>query len=389
MTARRQSAKLFLGIGTVLILAAVLVGLSSGPATAAVRRGPGPSAGEPLPPDSTSAQGISNESCLACHSTPGMTMTLPSGEQLYLTIDKTTYDDSVHGKSGYACVQCHTDISGYPHPPIAANTLRDFSLEKYTACAVCHQDKYQQTLDSVHQKALAAGNKNAAVCTDCHGAHDVQPPDQPRTRIPQTCEKCHSQIYNLYKDSVHGAALIGEGNPDVPTCIDCHGVHNVEGPSNSPFRLFSPQICARCHADEKLMAKYGISTDVFNTYVSDFHGTTVVIFEAIAPDQQTNKPVCIDCHGVHDILPPTNPNSTVMKANLLKTCQKCHPDATTNFPTAWMSHYEPSPQHSPLVYYVQLFYRILIPTVIGGMLVFVAADAVRRLLNKRKGHSDE
>jgi predicted CXXCH cytochrome family protein len=389
MTARSRLGRISLGIGAALMLAAVVIGLRAGGALAAAEGGARPSGAQPIPPASGSAQGISNDSCFACHSTPGMTMTLPSGEQLYLTVDRDTYNNSVHGQLGYACVQCHTDITGYPHPKVAAQTMREFTLEKYTACAVCHQDKYQQTLDSVHQKALAAGNINAAVCTDCHGAHDVQPPDQPRTRIPQTCEKCHSQIYDLYKDSVHGAALISEGNPDVPTCTDCHGVHDIEGPSNSPFRLFSPQICARCHANKQLMDKYGISTDVFSTYVSDFHGTTVVIFEAIAPDQQTNKPVCIDCHGVHDILPPTDPNSTVMKANLLKTCQKCHPDATTNFPTAWMSHYEPSPQHFALVYYVQLFYKILIPTVIGGMLVFVVADGVRRIRIKRKGRSDE
>jgi len=36
-----------------------------------------------------------------------------------------------------------------------------------------------------------------------------------------------------------------------------------------------------------------------------------------------------------------------------------------------------------------LFYRILIPTVIGGMLVFVVADGVRRIMIKRKGRSDE
>jgi predicted CXXCH cytochrome family protein len=378
-----------MGIGLALMLAGLLIGLFWGPASAAGTLGFPPSAPQPAPPASASAQGISNATCLACHSTPGLTMTLPSGEQLYLTVDANTYNNSVHGKLGYACVQCHTDITGYPHPKVAAQTIREFTLEKYTACATCHQDKYQETLDSVHQKALAAGNINAAVCTDCHGAHDVQPPGQPRTRIPQTCEKCHSQIYDLYKESVHGAALIGEGNPDVPTCVDCHGVHSIQGPLNSPFRLYSPQICARCHADKQMMAKYGISTDVFNTYVSDFHGTTVEIFEKIAPDQQTNKPVCIDCHGVHDILPPSDPNSTVMKANLITTCRKCHPDATANFPTAWLSHYEPSPQHYALVYYVQLFYRILIPMVIGGMVVFVVADVVRRRLIKRKERSDE
>lgn len=383
----RDRAALWAGV--TLCLAAVFIGIYDAQALASETRSATVRHAAPMPASADPAQGIDNEACFACHSTPGLTREFPSGEQLYLTIDRATYNSSVHGRQGYACVQCHTDIDGFPHPGVTAKTRREFTLQRYTYCAACHQDKYQATLDSVHQKALAAGNTNAAVCTDCHGAHDVQPPDQPRTHIPQTCERCHSQIYSLYEDSVHGAALIGEGNPDVPTCVDCHGVHDVEGPSNSPFHLFSPQICARCHADEQLMAKYGISTDVFDTYVSDFHGTTVVIFETIAPDQETNKPVCIDCHGVHDILPPDNPNSTVIKANLLRTCQKCHPDATTNFPAAWLSHYRPSPEHSPLVYYVRLFYMILIPGLIGGMLIFVLIDGGRRLLNKRKVRGDE
>lgn len=325
-----------------------------------------------------------NSACLGCHSAPGMQTQLPSGEALYLTVEAQTYAQSVHGKQGITCVQCHTDISGYPHPAVTADTHRDFTLQMYKTCIQCHEDKYKETLDSTHQKALAAGNIQAAVCTDCHGAHDITPPDEPRSRIPQTCGRCHSQIYDLYKESVHGAALIGEGNPDVPSCTDCHGVHDVQGPSNSPFRLFSPQICARCHADSSLMKKYGISTDVFNTYLADFHGTTVELFQAVAPGQVTNKPVCIDCHGVHDIRRPDDPNSTVLKENLLNTCRKCHPDATANFPSAWLSHYQPSPTHFALVYYVGLFYKILIPGLIGGMALFVAVDAGRRVVNRRK-----
>jgi predicted CXXCH cytochrome family protein len=313
-----------------------------------------------------------------------MTTELPSGELLFLTVDPETFNASVHGALGYACVQCHENISGFPHEPITAQTRREFTLDLYTSCAKCHPDKFEAQLDSVHAQALAAGNENAAVCTDCHGAHDVMPPDQPRSRIPKTCQKCHSQIYDLYKASVHGAALIGEGNPDVPSCIDCHGVHSVQGPSSGPFHLFSPTICAQCHADQELMAKYGISTQVFDTYISDFHGTTVLLFEKVAPDQETNKPVCVDCHGVHDILPAEDPRSSVMKANLAKTCQKCHPQANIEFPDAWLSHYQPSPQKAPLVYYVNLFYKILIPTTVGGMLVFVLTDAARRISRRRK-----
>jgi hypothetical protein len=94
----------------------------------------------------------------------------------------------------------------------------------------------------------------------------------------------------------------------------------------------------------------------------------------------------VDCHGIHNISRPDDPQKGLqVKENLLKTCQKCHPDATTNFPDAWLSHYVPSPEKNPLVYYVNLFYRIFIPTVIGGMVIFVAGDIYRRLFKRGKG----
>ncbi len=135
------------------------------------------------------------------------------------------------------------------------------------------------------------------------------------------------------------------------------------------------------------MKKYGLSTEVFNTYVADFHGTTVELFEKQHPDQPTNKAVCTDCHGVHDITHVTDTDAAVVKENLLVTCQKCHPDATSNFPDSWVGHFVPSRKYFPLVYYVNLFYLILIPVVIGGMLLFVLLDAGRRILNRvrRKG----
>ena len=268
-------------------------------------------------------------------------------------------------------------------------------MEMYTTCQDCHAKQYNQTLDSVHQKALAAGNTNAAICTDCHNPHtQAQITDQatgkilPEARvwIPTVCARCHSAIFDQYKNSVHGSALIGSGNQDVPTCIDCHGVHSIENPTTTAFRLNSPQLCAKCHTDASITNKYGISTQVLNTYVADFHGTTVTLFEKTSPDQATNKPVCFDCHGVHNIKPVDDPvYGLAMKQNLLKTCQRCHPNATAKFPDAWMSHYIPSPTHDALVYYVNVFYKIFIPTVIGGMGVYVISDIIRRLLEHRKG----
>jgi predicted CXXCH cytochrome family protein len=335
--------------------------------------GPGES---PLP-----AQ-VENQVCLSCHSNKDLSVKLPSGETLSLYIDAALFNQSVHGQQGQRCTACHTNISGYPHPPLAAKDARDFSLQMYTLCQQCHGAEYQKTLDSIHAKFLAAGDRNAAVCTDCHTAHYVTPPDQPRSKIPQTCQKCHSAIYNQYKSSVHGAALLDQSNPDVPTCIDCHGVHNIGNPTTNQFRLNSPQLCAKCHADKALMSKYNISTNVFSTYVSDFHGTTVELFQKQSPDQPVDTPVCYDCHGVHDIKKIDDPNSPVFRENLLKTCQQCHPNATANFPSAWMSHYIASPEQYPVVYYVNLFYMVFIPLVLGAMAAFVVLDLIRRILNR-------
>ena len=334
------------------------------------------------------AQGVANETCLACHAAPGMQTTLPSGEILYLTVDPDSYAHSIHGEQGYACVQCHVDIREYPHRPLDAQTRRDVSLLYYQNCARCHHDKYDATLDSVHQQALDEGNEEAALCVDCHGYHEVTDPKEPLTRSPQTCERCHSLIYDEYAESVHGSALIGEGNPDVPTCIDCHGVHNVAGPSDPNFHLFSPQLCAQCHADEELMGEYGISTNVFNSYLADFHGTTV-IFEQQFEGQETNKPVCIDCHGVHNMQKVDDAESKVIRQNLITTCQRCHPDATSNFADAWLGHYEPDLNKFPAVYLVDLFSRIFIPAVLGFMVLFVFGDATRRLINRRREKKDE
>jgi predicted CXXCH cytochrome family protein len=313
-----------------------------------------------------------NTYCLGCHAQPDMQTTLPSGEVLNLTFDVDAFDSSVHGSFDIPCVLCHTDISPFPHDPITSVDSRAFTLERSDACLGCHLDEYAGAADNVHAAARENGHPEAAVCTDCHGAHDTAKPVAHSAEVPLTCRECHAEVYQLYEHSVHGEALVAE-NRDVPTCTDCHGVHTVEGPTDSPFHLFSPQICADCHADKALMDPYGLSTNVLESYVADFHGSTVILFEELAPDQETNKPVCIDCHGVHAIKTTDDPEGTVFKENLLGTCQRCHPDATENFSASWLSHYSPEPGKATLVWLAEWFYRLLIPVVIGAMLVYVIA----------------
>ena len=77
-------------------------------------------------------------------------------------------------------------------------------------CGACHgqQSVMQQAgettrpfssyEDSVHAKLVAGGNEKAAVCSDCHGTHDmrrVSDPQSPvyKANVPATCAKCHER----------------------------------------------------------------------------------------------------------------------------------------------------------------------------------------------------
>ena len=332
------------------------------------------------PPAVVSAQG----GCLDCHGNPELDYVFPSGETWSLFVDPDGFQNSIHGKEGLTCTGCHPAIENYPHPPLQAASVRMYQVTQYRTCARCHDQEYAATLDSIHAQEISAGDFNAAICTDCHGSHYATPPT--RAEAPKSCSTCHSLIYEEYRNSVHGAALADERNTDVPTCTDCHGVHTQEDPRTASFRINSPQLCAKCHADEEMMGKYGISTNVFNTYLADFHGTTVTLFERQSPDVPTNKPVCYDCHGVHDMQKVGGgPDSLSVQENILAACRKCHPTATTNFPASWLGHYEPDPEKYPLVYFVDLFYKILIPTVLGGMGLYVAVDAAGTVARRKRG----
>lgn len=324
---------------------------------------------------------VNNDFCMGCHGPPDQTMTFPNGDVVSITIDGEGLHASVHGAGNswqeLACTDCHQDYN-YPHPPLQAETARDYTIQQSELCARCHQTQHEGQMDSVHAEALAEGNQDAATCVDCHGSHYTPPPNEPRSRISETCRQCHSAIYDEYAQSVHGAALLGDENPDVPTCIECHGVHSVGDPTTALFRNRSPELCASCHADEEMMSHYDISTDVFETYVDDFHGTTVTIFQSNDPNTPTNKAVCYDCHGVHNIRRPDDPDSGI-KENLLVTCQQCHPDATTNFSTSWTGHHRPSLRDNPLMFLVTIFYAIVIPSTVLFLGFLVGTDIYRQM----------
>jgi predicted CXXCH cytochrome family protein len=308
-------------------------------------------------------------------------MDLPSGEKLPLHVDQEAWAKSVHGEI-LRCTDCHADKTEYPHGSRPFRSRRDVTVASYEQCKSCHFANYTKTLDGVHYAVMAKGNRKAALCVDCHGAHDISRPTEPRARISLTCAGCHQAVSRTYLSSVHGRESTA-GNQDVPVCTDCHRAHDIADPRDGALAVRTPELCGRCHTDAKLMARYGLSTRVVDTYLADFHGMSTTLQRGRARDERTTfAAVCTDCHGVHDIQKVKDPDSRVVKANLVKTCRKCHPDATESFPASWLSHYEPSPSKAPVVWAVQLFYRIMIPFMVGGLVLQIGLHLWRVVVNR-------
>ena len=330
-------------------------------------------------------KGVSKDSkyCLACHGSE-LTMTFKDGVKQSLKIDGELLSLSVHSK--LYCSDCHFGFSVEEHPQRNFRAKRDYVIAASEGCRRCHFDKYTKTLESIHYAMLSQGNLNAPVCVDCHGAHSISHVGKERASSAKRCEKCHGAIYNVYASSVHGSALFNEHNQDVPVCADCHKAHNIEDPRTFDFRERVPQMCGNCHANKSLMDKYGLSTYVLNSYLQDFHGVTLKLYgkQKESGDNTKMKPiaVCVDCHGIHDITSTTGPKSSIVKANLVKRCQKCHPNASENFPDSWVSHYKPSLKKAPLVFAINMIYMVFIPFMMVGLILQILLHIWRYAMNR-------
>ncbi|HXX58826.1 MAG TPA: cytochrome c3 family protein [Thermodesulfovibrionales bacterium] len=327
---------------------------------------------------------FSNEEqyCLKCHG-HALSMEFKNGETVSLYLDSGLLNTSVHRK--LSCSDCHFGFSDSQHPQRNFKSARAFSVANAETCRRCHFDKYTKTAESIHYLMLSQGNLNAPVCTDCHGFHTMPQFAKERRLIARRCQKCHPGIYDIYAKSVHGKALLDDASQDVPVCIDCHTAHDIKNPLTLDYRERIPEMCSNCHGNKTIVSKYGLSTDVVKTYLSDFHGVTLGFYRK--QREGLNKPtkqmaVCTDCHGTHNIISVRSTDPALVKANLVKRCQQCHRGATKNFPDSWLSHYRPSPLKTPLIFVVNAVYTAFIPIMIIGLVLQILLHIWRYAVNR-------
>jgi len=343
-----------------------------------------------------------SETCMACHgSAHEVVKPSSSGTALCATChagEVKEFATSIHGRArahpngdAPTCQNCH----GPTHQVVAASALNSpvNKLNLPRTCGQCHSNpalaaKYMFAVakpveayeSSVHGRAIQAGKMNAAVCNNCHGVHDILPADDPRSpifkfRVASTCAKCHTQVFAQFKDSIHGRA-VAAGVDSAPTCTDCHGEHRILAPTdpNSPVYVanISRVTCSHCHADQRLNARFALPAGRVSSYENSYHGLA-----AQAGSQTVAN--CASCHGVHNILPSSDPRSTIAKGNLAGTCGKCHPDAGQRFALGPVHVVPASAAANRWLYYVRLFYLFTIPSVVGFMLLHNFLDWLRKL----------
>jgi cytochrome b subunit of formate dehydrogenase len=228
-------------------------------------------------------------------------------------------------------------------------------------------------MDNIHGRALTkSGLLVAAVCSNCHGSHEILPPINPastisRGRIPETCGTCHAGVRTIYDQSIHGQAL-KKGLPQAPICTDCHSAHQIQRVEVEAWKLGVVRECGTCHIER------------MKTYRDTFHGHVTSLGSAVGAR-------CSDCHGSHDVLPPKDPRSSIHRKNIVTTCGKCHARATPSF-TQYYAHADyRNREKYPILFYTDRFMVLLLlfTFALFGVHTFLwLPRSLRDRLNRRK-----
>ncbi|MEE8486797.1 MAG: cytochrome c3 family protein [Gemmatimonadota bacterium] len=170
------------------------------------------------------------------------------------------------------------------------------------------------------------------------------------------CAECHRGLEDtelsepavMWKGDVHLAAGL--------TCTSCHGGDALtpdEGTAHtgmlaSPPRERVPELCGRCHSNQKFMGLYDpdIRIDQVAAYKTSRHGE-------LLEQGDPKVAICVDCHSTHGIQSSDDSDAPTHPSNVPDTCGECHADeermASYGIPTDQLDDYKTSVHWSVLI----------------------------------------
>lgn len=237
---------------------------------------------------------------------------------------RVKYEKGIHKSEGVPCTSCHGGNAG-------ALTVEGAHRDGFRGkparrsipalCASCHadvarmrfynlpSDQYALYQLSHHGMKLAKGDESVAVCTDCHGVHEIRKPDDPKSHvfgrnIAATCGKCHGdpdfrKRHGLkedpvkdYEQGVHGKAYLSGEDPSAPECTRCHGSHGATPPGVGDVE----RVCGQCHLKTR------------NYFIASPHKAAM---------DAAGQPECAACHNSHKTL-------SLPPEKFAASCLECH-----------------------------------------------------------------
>ena len=198
-----------------------------------------------------------------------------------------------------SCLKCHKDQGGL--------FMASAHAQAGLSCVQCHGGNPQATDKTAHAtdnfKRPDGKKAIAELCAHCHSdVRLMNPYGLPTDQLAR------------YKTSKHGEQLFEHNDQQVAVCTDCHGVHDilkVKSPQSRAFPTNVPATCGRCHSDAKLMSQYKLPADVVDKYKTSHHA------HLLLDKGDLSAPTCITCHGNHGATPPGT-------AEVGQVCGKCH-----------------------------------------------------------------
>ena len=285
------------------------------------------------------AEGADKENCLMCHKYRQIGRIDEQGRKRSYYVNENIYANTTH--RNVPCRDCHTYINKLPHDPVTeevncANECHikpPFSKENFS-----HQktiDIYKKSVHGIKEEDSAEVREAKPYCKYCHLNPVFTRVEEERIAFDQTlsrCLNCHERrgVTQAYKHITHRLR------------------HKT---SRSPQEIV--QLCAKnCHADLVLMKDLNVSKEsleAVETYNESIHGKAIGLGSQKAAD-------CVSCHAtsaIHDIYKKDEPQSTVNKTSLVKTCSQCHENVNERFIQIDV-HSAIEPHEKPFLYTVNM-----------------------------------
>ncbi len=188
------------------------------------------------------------DDCLSCHDDTTLTTKDADGTERSLYVDKEMYLKSTHGEMEYDCTDCHDGPTLSEH--------KDGKKYDKISCGDCHDDASAKHEKTSHGQLAKDGNPDAPTCSNCHTSHAVLGSDHPESTVnsdnlAKTCGECHAAeaspgLIDQVKGFVQGKKDIP--NPGIVQIVLSAIPTRVKGHGKVNVSCdFDTQKCSNCH----------------------------------------------------------------------------------------------------------------------------------------------